>query len=149
MGSKIFSCLILTGHQILVRTYRLPNHAGAFKTLHLWCLCKGLLPSRKTEPATAGKPLGFNHVVPCFRVCPELDTLGLKVLPGHNLGSSCEPCYAVAFTEVPLNSVLHRRVTQSPSTKADADAPEGNQSQMQVSVRVSLNSEVIHRRKRV
>ena len=48
-------------------------------------VCKGLLPSRKTELATAEQPLGFDNVVPCFlcpeepeQPCPELDTLGLK-----------------------------------------------------------------------
>lgn len=120
VGSKNFRCLILTDCEMLVRTYRLPNPADAFKALYLWCLCKG-----KQSLPQQNSPL--DNAVPCFQVCPEPGALGLKVLPRHDSGSSCEPCYAVAFTEVPLTSVLSRRVTQSSSTKADADTAEGNQ----------------------
>lgn len=41
-------------------------------------VCKGPSPSRKTELATAEQPLGFDNVVPCFHICPELDISGLK-----------------------------------------------------------------------
>lgn len=45
-------------------------------------VCKGLPPAwekkQKTELATAEQPPGFDNVVPCFHVFPELDTLGLK-----------------------------------------------------------------------
>lgn len=80
-GSNNFSCLIWTiicqsepkDSQIMQMVLKYFTSSAYASTV-----CKGPSPSRKTELATAEQPLGFDNVVPCFHICPELDISGLK-----------------------------------------------------------------------